>query len=261
MDNRVVTKREVLVSIAIVAVMLVFGFMISSSISNSLMDDYQEYNTALQIDNNKDIFVHGMKTNVGNAFVHGELKAVDPVSYDEIHGDFSYIKKVEEKYTRHTRNVTKTRTNSKGKTETYTEKETYYTWDCVSEESKNSTKIKFLDVEFSYGKIPFPSEKEVQVLYEHSNLWHSSGDIRYVYYGAPAECTGTLYAELKYNTVSNVSFYQDANIEDTIKSLESEWQIIVFWVFWILLICGLVVGFCAIDNKWLEDKERRQNER
>ena len=61
-----------------------------------------------------------MRTDIGNAFVYGELKAVDTVSYDEIEGDFSYIKKVKEKYTKHTRIVTKTRTNSKGETETYT---------------------------------------------------------------------------------------------------------------------------------------------
>ncbi len=254
MDKMVVTKREVLFSIVIIAVMLVFGFMISSGISNSLMNDYQEYNTALQIDNNKDVFQHGMRTGIGNAFVYGELKAVDTVSYDEIEGDFSYIKKVKEKYTKHTRILTKTRTNSKGETETYTEEE-YYTWDYVSQESKSSTKIDFIGVEFLYGKIPFPSEREIKTVYAGSDWWHLSGDIRYVYYAAPAECEGTLYAVLKDNTITNVCFYYDKNIEDTIESLESEWQIIVFWIFLILLIGGLVVGFYFIDNKWLEDKE------
>lgn len=257
MDKIVVTKREVLFSIVIIAVMLVFGFMISSGISNSLMNDYQEYNTALQIDNNKDVFQHGMRTDIGNAFVYGELKAVDTVSYDEIEGDFSYIKKVKEKYTKHTRIVTKTRTNSKGETETYTEEEEYYTWDYVSQESKSSTKIDFIGVEFPYGKIPLPSEREIKTVYAGSDWWHSSGDIRYVYYAAPAECKGTLYAVLKDNTISNVHFYYDENIEDTIESLESEWQIIVFWIFWILLIGGLVVVFYVIDNKWLEDKIKR----
>ena len=61
---------------------------------------------------------------------------------------------------------------------------------------------------------------------------------------------------IKDNTISNVHFYYDKNIEDTIESLESEWQIIVFWIFWILLIGGLVVGFYVIDNKWLEDKKK-----
>lgn len=253
MDKRLVTKREVLFSIVIIAVMLVFGFMISSRISNSLMNDYQEYNTALQIDNNKDVFQHGMRTNIGNAFVYGELKAVDTVSYNEIEGDFSYIKKVKEKYTRHTRTVTKTRTNPKGEEE-------YYTWDYVSQESKSSTKIDFIGVEFLYGTIHLPSEREIKTIYADGDWWHSSGDIRYVYYAAPAECKGTLYAVLKDNTISNVHFYYDKNIEDTIESLESEWQIIVFWIFWILLIGGLVVGFYVIDNKWLEDRKRERSE-
>lgn len=242
MDKRLVTKREILFSIVIITVMLVFGFMISSGISNSLMNDYQEYNTALQIDNNKDVFQHGMRTNIGDAFVYGELKAVDTVSYDEIEGDFSYIKKVKEKYTRHTRKVTKTKTKE------------YYTWDYVSQESKNSTKIDFVGVEFPYGKIHLPSEREIKTIYADGDGRHSSGDIRYVYYAAPSECKGTLYATLGDNTISNVSFSYDKSIEDTIESLESGWQIVGFWIIWITFICGIVVVFYLIDNRWLEDK-------
>lgn len=117
-------------------------------------------------------------------------------------------------------------------------------------------KIDFIGVEFPYDTIHLPSEREIKTIYVDSDWWHSSGDIRYVYYAAPAECKGTLYAVLKDNTISNVHFYYDKNIEDTIENLESEWQIIVFWIFWILLIGGLVVGFYVIDNKWLEDKKK-----
>lgn len=257
MKKRVVTKREVLFSIVIVAVMLMFGFMISSNISNSLMNDHQEYNTALKIDNNKDLFQHGMRTNIGNAFVYGKLKAIDTVSYDEIEGAFSYIKKVKEKYTEHTRTVTKTRTNSKGEVEEYTETEEYYSWDYVSQESRSSTKIEFLGIEFPYGKIPLPSEKEIKTIYVDDNWWHSAGDVRYVYYASLAECEGTIYAVLKDNTISDVDFYHDKNIENTIETLESGGQIVAFWIFWILLVSGLVVGFYVIDNKWLEDKRQK----
>lgn len=216
--------------------------------------DFLRQSTALQIDKNKDVFQHGMKTNIGNAFVYGELKAIDTVSYNEIEGEYSYIKKVKEKYTKHTRTVTKTRTNSKGETETYEEEETYYTWDYVNQESKRSTRIDFIGVEFVYGTIDLPSSREIKTIYEGSDWWHSSGDIRYVYYAAPAKCNGTLYALLKDNTISNVHFYYDKNIEDTIESLESEWEIVVFWILWVLFIGGLVAGFYFIDNKWLEDK-------
>ena len=101
-----VTKREILFSIIIICFMLVIGIIISGNINDSVMEKQQEYNTALQINNDKDLFEYGMRTNVGNAFVYGELKAVDTVTFDEIGGEYSYVKKIKERYTKHTRTVT-----------------------------------------------------------------------------------------------------------------------------------------------------------
>lgn len=72
--NFEITKREVLFSIAIIAVMTLIGFVIHGKISDNLMNEYQKYNTALQIDNNSEMFSYGMRTDIGNAFVHGDLK-------------------------------------------------------------------------------------------------------------------------------------------------------------------------------------------
>lgn len=101
-----------------------------------------------------------------------------------------------------------------GKTQTYTETETYWTWDEVDKWSK----------------------------------------IRYVYYGAPAQCTGTLYTELKDDTINGASFHRNSTIEETIESLESNWELVLFWIGWVLLTGGAVVGFYYIDNRWLEDR-------
>ena len=226
--------------------MLLFGFLIADAINDSVMEKHQEYNTALQINADKELFEYGMRTNIGNAFVYGELKAVDPVVYEEVEGQYSYIKKVKEKYTKHTRVVTKTRTVN-GKTQTYTEIETYWTWDEVDKWSKCSTKITFVDVEFDYGTIDFPSSSHIKTIKESSK-------IRYVYYGAPAQCTGTLYTELKDGTINSASFHQNSTIEETIESLESNWELVLFWIGWVLLTGGAVVGFYYIDNRWLEDK-------
>ena len=103
-----ITKREVIFSVVIVCLMLVFGIMISGKISDSLMNQYQEYNTALQIDNDSSLFEYGMRTNIGNAFIYGELAAVDSVTYPEIGGEYASATKVTERYTQHTRTVTKT---------------------------------------------------------------------------------------------------------------------------------------------------------
>jgi hypothetical protein len=241
-----ITKREILASIAIVCVMLLIGLLISSAIHESLMDAYQEYNTALQIDNDKETFKYGMKTNIGNAFVYGDLKTVDTVTFDEIGGEYSYVKKVKERYTRHTRTVTKTRVVN-GKTQSYTTTETYWTWDTIDSWEKHSEKIAFLNVEFDYGTIDFPSSEYITTIRESSN-------IRYKYYGSPTECEGTLCAKLENNTIANVSFYNNKTIAQVMESLESKWQLVLFWIGWVILMGGSVAGFYYIDNQWLEDK-------
>ena len=81
-----ITYREILASISIVAVMLLIGFVISGKISQIQDDKNAKYNKAVKIEST-DLFQYGMNTNVGNAFVYGELKAVDTVTYPEIGGD------------------------------------------------------------------------------------------------------------------------------------------------------------------------------
>lgn len=227
--------------------MLLIGIVIHGNINDRLMLEYQKYNTALQIKNDSDLFAYGMRTNIGNAFVYGDLKAVDTVTYHEIGGEYLYVEKVKERYTMHTRTVTKTRTVN-GKTQTYTETETYWTWDRVESENKKCKEISFCGVVFDSGKINLPSANYIDTIKESSH-------IRYKYYGTNTEFTGTIFAELKDNTIpDNTKFYNNADIEDTIKSFKSNWQLVLFWFGWILLIGGCIFVFYYIDNKWLEDK-------
>ena len=246
MDDIKITKREVLVSVIIIAIMLLLGIVIHGSINDSLMLEYQKYNTALQIENDSDLFAYGMKTNIGNAFVYGDLKAIDTVTYPEIGGKYSYVEKVKERYTMHTRTVTKTRTIN-GKTQSYTTTETYWTWDRVGSENKKCKEISFCGVVFDSDKIDLPSDKYITTIKESSH-------VRYKYYGTETEFTGTIFAELKDNTIpDNTGFYNNDTIEDVLESFKSNWQLVVFWIFWILLTAGCVFGFYYIDNHWLEE--------
>lgn len=249
-----ITKRELVFSIAIIAIMLLIGLVIHGNIHDELMLEYQQYNTALQIENDESLFSYGMKTNVGNSFVYGKLVAVDPVSYPEIDGEYSYIKKVKERYTKHYRTVTKTRTNSKGQTETYTVREEYWTWDEIDRWSEQSTRINFVGSEFEYGAIPFPHSIHIKTIKE-------SRKIRYCYYASPSSCEGTLYAVLNNDTINTSNFYHDMTIDETVDYLESGVELIVFWVFWIPFTGFLVWGFYVLDNKWLEDKKNNYRKR
>jgi hypothetical protein len=245
-----VTKREVLFSIVIICVMLIIGIVIAGNINDAVMEKQQEYITALQINNDKDLFEYGMRTNIGNAFVYGELKAVDTVTFDEIGGEYSYVEKVKERYTRHTRTVTKTRTVN-GKKQTYTETEVYWTWDKIDSWHKHSDKITFLDVEFDYGTINFPYTEYICTIKESSK-------IRYKYYGDPVYSTGTIYTNLKDDTIPKSTMYHGCTIEETIEIKTSDFGIVFFWICWIFLTGGVVYGFYYIDNRWLEDNNRKR---
>ena len=244
-----ITKREVLFSIVIVCIMLIIGIVISGNINNTVMEKQQEYITALQIDNDKDLFEYGMRTNVGNAFVYGELKAVDTVTFDEIPGEYSYVKKVKEKYTRHTRTVTRTRVVN-GKTQTYTTTEVYWTWDEIDRWSKHSEKITFLDVEFDYGTIDFPYRS-------HIDTQDGGYHIRYVYYGSPAYSIGTVYTKLANDTITASTMNHNSTIEETFNLFMRDGSVVIFWVFWILFTGGIIFVFYYADNRWLEDNNRK----
>lgn len=236
-----ITKREILASISIIAVMILIGVLISGKVSEHQMDKNEIYNKAVKIEST-DLFQYGMDTNVGNAFVYGDLVAVDTVTYPEIGGEYMYVEKVKEKYTKHTR--TYTTTDSKGHTQTHTE--TYWTWDRVGSEDIKCNEISFCGVVFDSNKIDIPGTDYIETIKESSR-------IRYKYYGTDTKFTGTIFTDLRDKTISNnTNFYNGLDIEETVEHLESSSGVIVFWAFWIVLIVGCVFGFYYLDNKWLE---------
>lgn len=238
--NFVITKREIIASISIIAIMILIGVLISGKISEHQMDQNEIYNKAVKIETT-DLFQHGMDTNVGNAFVYGDLKAVDTVTYPEIGGEYMYVKKVKERYTMHTRTVT---TVVNGKTQTRIE--TYWTWDTVSTDTKKCNNITFCGITFNSNKFDIPYSNYITTKKESSH-------IRYKYYGTATNYKGTIYTQLKDKTISeNTRFYEDMNIEETITYLESDSGLVLFWIIWVILIGLCVYGFYYIDNKWLE---------
>lgn len=238
-----ITARELLFSVIIVILMLTAGFFIGEKIASAADERNQEYEQAAKIDGDKELFEYGMRTDIGNAFVYGTLKAVDPVSLPEIDGEYAYIRKAKEKYTMHERTVT----HKNGKT-TYTTVETYYTWDSAGHEDFVCTHITFLDNEFDYGVIPLPGSRHLTTIKESSK-------VRYQYYVCDMEYDGTIYAKLADKTISDVTFIEGKGVNDAVEYMcnSSVVGAVVFWIFWIALICATVYGFCYLDNRWVED--------
>ena len=197
-----ITKREVITSVIIIAVMLTIGFAISDKISDYQNDQNAKYQKAVQIQD-AELFQYGMDTSVGNAFVYGKLKAVDTVTFDDIDGEYMHIEKVKEKYTMHTRTVT----YKVGKT-TQTRVETYWTWDYAGSEEKTCKEVIFCGVKFKTEKISIPEDKYIDTQKESSH-------IRYKYYGTDAEHEGTIFIRLSKGTISDkYEFYDGKTIKE-----------------------------------------------
>lgn len=243
--NFEITKHEILASVTIVAVMILVGILIAGKISDSQMDANEKYNKAVKIQS-EDMFQYGLDTDVGNAFVYGDLKAIDTVTYPEIGGEYMHVEKIKEKYTMHTRTVTYT--TGSGKTRrAHTRTETYWTWDKVGSEDIKCKEVSFCGVNFVSNKIDLPDTDYIDTIKESSH-------VRYKYYGTGTEYKGTIFANLKDHTVSDgTEFYNNRTIDETIDYLESDFPMILFWVVWIALTGGIVFGFYCLDNKWLEN--------
>ncbi|RZS92090.1 hypothetical protein [Cuneatibacter caecimuris] len=242
--NFEITKREILVSVSIVAIMLLIGVLIAGKISDYQLDKNEKYNKAIKIES-RELFEYGMRTNAGNAFVYGDLKAVDTVTYPEIGGEYIYIEKVKERYTMHTRQVAHT-TTTNGKTHTYYTTETYWTWDYAGSEERICDEISFLKHVFSVSKIDLPGKEYIDTVKE-------SEHIRYKYYGVGLNFTGTIFTELADKTIAdNSPFYENMKIDETVEYLETDFAMWIFWIIWMALIGVSVYSFYYIDNKWLE---------
>ena len=248
-----IKPREIIVSISIVAIMLLIGLQIHEKIQASQLDANEKYNKAVKIEST-DLFQYGMDTNVGNAFVYGDLLAVDTVTYPEIDGEYIYVEKIEKRYERHTRTVTKEDANGNE----YTETEVYYTWDTENIESKHSNEIMFCGVVFPYGKIDLPYSDHITTI-KGDRVWSwesfENVKVKFEYYGIRTKYTGTIFTELKDKTISDdTNFYENKTIEETVDYLKSDSIIgfILFWMLWILLTGCCVYGFCYLDNRWLD---------
>lgn len=242
-----ITKREILVCIAITLILIGGGFLISGAIKNGMNENNEKYFKALKINNDEEMFKYAIRTNVGYTLAQGKVKAVDGVSIDDIEGRYFKIKKVKEKYTMHTRQVAHTRTVG-NKTETYYTTEEYWTWDYAGQEEFHTEKFNFLGIDYDYGFINFNNEV-------HKETKKESNYIRYQYYIIPFEFDGTLFTYIDNNSINQNEFSINSTIEKIIDDKESSITVanVVFWFIWIFFIVLIDMGFVYLENNYLED--------
>ena len=243
-----ITLREVLFSLLILGIFSFLGFLVHSWIDKKVDDSTLKYRQAVAIES-PDEFRHAMDTDVGHAFVRGKLEAVTPVTSKLVDGEYLRIHVEHQKYQMHTRVVTYTTYDSKGRAHTHHSTETYWSWDTVRTSTTNSPKVVFCGSEFPYGKFNYNCARTEETIVGGGWLKNE----RDVVYTTKDGFTGTIIADLRDKGFKGTADMVSANIEKYRERLsDCEWPYVLFWVIWIILTVGAIIMFYIIDNEWLE---------
>ena len=240
-----ITLREFLFSVFIFGIFMLIGFFISNYINSNVHNKNLVYRQAIQIKNNPDQFKWATETDVGHAFVEGNLKSIGSVTHEKLGLDVLEYCATYQHYNMHTRRVTRTRTDSKGRTRTYTTTETYWTWDTYKRDHKSVSNIVFSGVEFKRNKFNLNS-------FSRTKCVKNGYNDRIVYDYIPCELYGAFFGEIKNKTIEKTILLHDLTVEELYKDFTTSYMNIIFWIIWIIFSILVTFVFYIHENHWLE---------
>lgn len=239
--------REIIFSVIILAALVIAGLSISNKIQRKQDEKLMKYTAAVQTENPEE-FSYWLKTNIGDAFVEGDVTAVGAVTdpFNLYPGEYMSIGRQYQEYRKHSRVVTYT--DSDGKTHTKTEY--YWTWDDIgSAEKWHVNLITFCGQTYNYQDLPFslPGSghyRDISVGYHK----------RYQYWSRELTYHGTIYTNIENNTLNDTHMMYSWNLEEALnhKIAGAKTGYIVFWIFWVILIAAALFGFYYLENNWLD---------
>lgn len=241
-----ITKREILFGTIIAAIMIGLGVLLSGPIITSATDSALRTVSAVQVEDSTR-FDYIRRTDVGDFLAEGDLFVVDPVSIPDISGQYGKIEKIKEEYREHTRTVTET--DSEGHTHTRTE--TYWEWDRVDSWKWESDVLRFLGHTFTPHQIEYRFRTHYKETIEPKAGFFGVRT-RYKYYTAPTVEHGTIIGIAKDKQFTSTTF-ERTTIKEIIENANSNIDVapVLFWVLWMLLTGGIIVGFFYAENHWL----------
>ena len=220
---------------------LVFcGFLIYRKIYKNYLNQQKVYKQSKKIVDKKSL-LKAIKENVGYSFVYGKVETLDPVSFKELKGEYSYIQRHYEVRNLHLNTISKPVVIGKIISVT-TETIPSYNWDTVSVDKVVSEKQTFSGINVNY--IPRMKPEYIKAI-------NISENERYVYYGSPSLTKLTIFTSLKNKTINETKIYENKTITETLDSLDNNYGIVIFWIFWIILIVVVLICFYRLKNRWL----------
>ena len=79
--------------------------------------------------------------------------------------------------------------------------------------------------------------------------------MREVFDGCDTSYIGTIFTKMADNAISDgSSFYLNKTPQETLDVVKSDgrWELVLFWVMWLILTGIVIVSFCHMDNDWLD---------
>ena len=241
-----ITKREILFSSIIIAVLLGIGILISKPITTAATDNALNVASAVRVDDSNK-FGYIKRTNVGTFLAEGELIANDTIRLLELSRGYSRVVKIEQEYCCHVE--TYTTTDSKGRTTVHTR--TYWSWDDKKRDDFSTEDFTFLGEKFTAREIRYGIPTVMDTIIYNRKVF--GNDRRWVYHTAPITVEGMMEGNAADGKYNDLKFRRGAKIERVVELAEKRIDTapIVFWVFWGLLIVGAVVLFYVAENHWL----------
>lgn len=242
-----ITKREIIICIGITALLITIGFFVSDRILESATDKEKIYKTAIEVKTKED-FDYILRTEQGAFITESEVKAVKPVSFPNFKGEYTFIEKVKEVYTMHTRQVPIY--DSKGKITGY-RTEIYWTWDYAGSEKKTSDKLRI------HGKCCDVKAFNLIRSVRKGGYQYESSDTRYYYRVIPKKFIASFIASATDKGIQplfgkHVSLHEK-NMDELMEYGKSSAKRaeILFWLIWSILILASNIGFVMLDNEYL----------
>ena len=241
-----ITKREILASVTILAVMVGIGVWLSAPILSKATERYFAVASSVVV-NTDDEFDYISRTNAGRFLANGTLSVIDTVRIEELPGVYSFIKKVKEEYRLHTEVYTTT--DGKGHTTTHTR--TYHSWDEVKHWNYKAERAMFRGKEFNIDEVYRVRTQKDTIIKVKAKMFENN--TRYVYYTAPVSFDGVMLGSAMNRKYEEPKFINGLTAEEYIKNTERKLNgnTVLFWILWSLLTGGMIVGFYALENKWL----------
>lgn len=246
-----ITPKEILLGVIVILVVISTSIFLYPAIMAKSLDSIRDNEKSLKT-NNPVEFSYAMRTRVGNVLAYGEITANNPQSLPELVKKYSYIEKVTEKYTLHTRLVCSSYDKNDSCISWRTE--IYYTWDTYHIDRLISDDFTFLDVDFSSDQLNLPGGISLPLssetissdfvnkasewyLYEDGDMFAGVGDLRYYYEILPQTFNATVFASF-FSEHSNYGVvYYETTPETVINNIEYHHNLmnVLYYGMWILL--------------------------